>query len=59
MCNLDVREAIKNAGVYHYQVAEALGISEGTFCKMLRKELPEDQKCAVYNAIKQFVCGVA
>lgn len=58
MCNVDVREMIKKAGVFHYQVADALGVSEGTFCKMLRRELPEEQKCDVYNAIARLKDGV-
>lgn len=52
MKNNDVREEIKRAGVFHWEVADALGVAESTFCKMLRKELPEEKKQKIYSAIK-------
>lgn len=51
MSNLDVRSEIKNAGFFHYAVASEMGISETTFCRMLRKELPLDTKLQIYAAI--------
>lgn len=52
MCNLDIRKAIKDANVRHWQVAETLGIAETTFCRMLRKELSAEQKRKTMAAIK-------
>lgn len=49
--NLDVREAIKDAKVYQYEVAEELGISEETFSRMLRKELPGATKRKILNTL--------
>ena len=42
MCNTAIRNAIQSAGVRHWMVADKLGVSETTFCRMLRKELSED-----------------
>lgn len=53
MCNVTVRERIKNAGVFHWQVAEALGVSESKFCRMLRREMPEDQQRKVLEAVEK------
>lgn len=53
MCNATVRERIKNAGVFHWQVAEALGVSESKFCRMLRREMPEDQQRKVLEAVEK------
>lgn len=50
--NLEIREACKNSGVFHWQVAERLGIAEGVFSKSLRRELPQKQKQRVLEAIK-------
>ena len=36
MCNTDIRNEIKKTGIYHWQVADALGVAENTFCRMLR-----------------------
>ena len=49
--NLDVRAAAKKAGVFLYDVAFALGVSENTVTRMLRRELPEDKKQQLFDAI--------
>lgn len=48
MSNADVRTAAKNAGVFLYQVAEAMGISEPTMTRKLRFELSEEEKAPNY-----------
>ena len=53
MCNPANRKKIKDAGLRHWMVADTLGISEGTFCKMLRKELPEERSREVLEAIEK------
>lgn len=53
MCNAVIRERIKSAGVFHWQVAEALGVSESKFCRMLRREMPEDQQREVLKAVEK------
>ena len=49
--NLDVRAAAKKAGVYLYDIAYQLGISEPTMTRMLRRELPADKKQQLFDAI--------
>lgn len=55
MNNLEIRIAIKKAGLFAYHVAEALGISETHFSRKLRKELPEDEKTKILEIIDQLV----
>ena len=44
MCNKDIREAAKNAGIRLWEVAAALGINDGNFSRKLRQELPHEEK---------------
>ena len=49
--NLDVRTYAKEKGVYLYEVAEALNISEPTIMRWLRAELTDERKAAIVEAI--------
>lgn len=49
--NEDIRAKAKQKSVYMYEIADALGISEPTFCRWLRKELSVSQKADVLAAI--------
>ncbi|MCF6409011.1 hypothetical protein [Pseudalkalibacillus salsuginis] len=51
MKNEDLREAISKAGLKHWQVAEAVGIHEGNFSRLLRKELSIEKKKEIHNII--------
>lgn len=53
MCNLVIRKAIEHANVKHWEVASYLGVSDTTFCRWLRKELPKDKQADILNAIKE------
>ncbi|MBQ5318447.1 MAG: hypothetical protein J6K17_05095 [Oscillospiraceae bacterium] len=53
MCNADVRTAAKNAGVFLYQVAAAMGISEPTMTRKLRFELPDEEKQNIFETISK------
>ena len=53
MENKDIRQAIKNAGLKHYQVAQAMGVHENTLVRLLRFELGLDEKGRVLAAIKK------
>ena len=57
MCNMAIRSAIQNAGIRHWMVADKLGVSETTFCRMLRKELPENRKKEVLEAVEKAKAG--
>lgn len=49
--NLDVRECAKKAGVYLWQIATAIGVSEPTFNRRMRVEMPENEKEQVKKVI--------
>ena len=53
MKNSDIRDMIKSAGLKHWQVAEAAGISQGTLCVWLRSDLSEERRTTVLNAIER------
>ena len=49
--NLDVRWAVKDNGLYLWQVADFLGICDGTLSRKLRKELSDDEKQKIFYAV--------
>ena len=51
--NTEVRNLIKQSGFAHWEVAEALGIGEFTFSRLLRKEFTEEEISSVKAAIEQ------
>lgn len=52
MYNVDIRDAIKSRGLYGYQVAERIGMTEFSFSRMLaRKELTPERKQQILDAI--------
>ncbi len=51
--NTEIRFAAKSAGVFLYEIAEKLGVSEPTFNRWLRKELDEPTKRKALAAIEQ------
>lgn len=53
MKNLDVRQAIQKAGLKHWQVAEAAGISQYTLCVWLRSDLSNERRLRVMQAIER------
>ena len=55
MKNKEIKIAMIEKGLKQWQVAEALGIHESVFSRMLRNELPEDEKKTVLEAIAK--CG--
>lgn len=53
MYNLDIRRAIKEAGLFGYQIAGQLGISETSFSRaMARGELSEERKQKIMEVCK-------
>lgn len=51
MCNKDLRDEMRIANVRQWEVAEAIGISEMTMVKWLRRELDDNKKALVRNGI--------
>ena len=52
MQNADVRNALKSHGVYIYELADVLGVSEPTLIRWLRKEWTEEQKAKAFDLIR-------
>lgn len=57
MHNKDLRAEFRIANVRQWEVAEAMGISEMTFVKWLRRELSEEKKKVVREAIEKVMNG--
>ena len=51
MHNSEIREIIRKNRIFHYEIAEELGISEPTFSKWLRSEMDSEKKEKVVRAI--------
>ena len=57
MKNKDLRDEFRIANVKQWEVAEAMGISEMTLVKWLRRELPDEKKSFVREAIHKARIG--
>ena len=51
--NLDIRECAKKAGVYLWEIAAAIGVSEPTFNRRMRVEMPDNEKEQVKKVISR------
>lgn len=51
MKNKEIKESLKKANIYQWQVAEAMGIGETAFSRKMRKELPEEEKQKIFETI--------
>ena len=51
MCNKDLRDEMRIANVRQWEVADAVGVSEMTMVKWLRKELDAEKKALVREGI--------
>lgn len=52
MKNKEIRHLIKENALHQWMVADAVGISEATFCRWMRKELEGEQKTIILRAIE-------
>lgn len=59
MCNNDIRTEAKAANVKLWQIADALGLYDTNFSKMLRKELPPEEKAKIRQIISELKAGEA
>lgn len=55
MCNIDIRAAAKQNGIFLYVIADKLGISEPTMTRLMRRELPAEKK----TQIKEIIAEIA
>ena len=53
ICNKDIRKQIKENGLFNYEVAREIGISDRTLCVWIRKELDSKKKERILNAISE------
>ena len=51
--NKDIRAVAAAAGVFLWQIAEAIGVTDGTFSRKLRRELPDDEKAEILQVIQK------
>lgn len=51
--NSEIRNEIKAAGLFLWQVADVMGIQDSNFSRMLRKELCERDRLRVISAIEK------
>lgn len=51
--NVEVRKMAQQSKVYLYEIADALGVSKPTFNRWLRKEMTEERKSEIFNAIEK------
>lgn len=57
--NREIKRAAKEAGVFHYEIAEKLNIQESAFSRKLRRELPEDERKEILEIIKDLAAEKA
>ena len=51
--NQGIRDAIKEAGLKHWQVAKLMGVSEAAICRWLRDDpMPEERQARITQAIE-------
>ena len=53
MCNKELRDEMRITNVRQWEVAEAIGISEMTMVKWLRRELDDHKKTLVREGISK------
>lgn len=53
MRNKTIKDALKSAGMKQWQLADLLGMPEGSLCRKLRYELPEEEQLAIVKRIEE------
>lgn len=53
MQNIEIRSLIMKRGLRMYKVAEAVGVSETYFSKLFRKELSQEWRDRIIEAIER------
>lgn len=51
--NMKVRTALMTSGVYQYELADEIGVSEITLSRWMRKEMPDERQQAMVEMIEQ------
>lgn len=50
--NTELKKIIRMSGLYQWQIAEEIGISEATFTRWMRSKLSDENKRKILDAIK-------
>ena len=53
--NNDIRDALMRAGLFQWQLAAELGLSDGALSRRLRTELTASEREACFKAIERMV----
>ena len=53
MCNQDIRQTATKSSVRLWRIADALGITDSSFSRRLRKELPQEEKEKIFSIIQK------
>lgn len=53
LANRDIRQAVEDANLYLWQVADEIGVTDCTFSRYLRKELSNENKATIFQAIEK------
>lgn len=53
--NKEIRDRIRESGIFYWQVAAELHINDGNFSRRLRHELSQEEKETVIQAIERIV----
>ena len=51
--NKEIKAAAKSAGVYHWEIADKLGIQDSAFSRKLRRELPGEERDKILEIINE------
>lgn len=57
MNNKDIRNAAGSCGVRLWQIADAIGMTDSSFSRKLRKELPQEEKERILAVIERLAKG--
>lgn len=49
--NADIKAAAKHHKIKHWEIADKLGVSEATYTRKLRRELPAEEKAKIMSVI--------
>lgn len=55
--NVEIREAANKAGVFLWQIAERLGITDSNFSRKLRREFAPEEREKILDIINDLACG--
>lgn len=53
MINKEIKEAIKDANLFQWQIADCLNMAESTFYRKMRHILPDAEKQRIFEAIEK------